>query len=188
MLKKLRTMDIKVVTLIAELLILLIIVVCRLAVASVERDEALKQRDISEPTTLADVIVVTPTVPPTEEPQNDTDAEYLARVLYGVKDYELSTTAKKAIIDVIFNRVDVPYGQFGDTIQEVCSMPSQFQGFQEDGYFLEKDYNTAQERLAGNYKMRSVPNDCYWFRVERGKVIARNNYDESKATTIITIG
>ena len=43
-------------------------------------------------------------------PEEDLDAASVARVLYGFRYYNLSDTAKEAIIDVILNRVACSYG------------------------------------------------------------------------------
>lgn len=100
----------------------------------------------------------------------------MARVLYGVRSYNLSDTAKKAILDVIVNRVECTYGEFGNTICEVCNKEAQWQGFIPDGHYLQSDYELVEEYMEGN-EGHILPNDCYYLLVGDGYVEARTTWD-----------
>ena len=116
------------------------------------------------------------------------DAEAIARVLSGVSYYALTDNAKKAYIDVIFNRVDCSYGSFGDSVIDVCSKEGQWEGYREDRPYLESDYNLAITKLNGNRMMRSITSDCYWVVCNYdGSVTVRNNFDTNSATVTINI-
>ena len=119
--------------------------------------------------------------------QHRAECEAVARVLAGVSAYGLSDAAKEAIIDVILNRADCPYGEFGDTVLEVCSKPGNWQGYTEGGAYLKSDYELAEAKLSGNRLARSIPANCYFLRIERGQVTARSEWDEAKAGITVTV-
>ena len=66
-----------------------------------------------------------------EPPSYNEEAANMARVLYGVREYQLSEDAKMAIFETIDSRAKCTYGEFGDTINDVCLKPMQWQGFEE---------------------------------------------------------
>lgn len=107
------------------------------------------------------------------------DAEEVARVLYGVCDYNLSNDAKTAIIEVIMNRANCTWGEFGNTVSEVCSKDSQWQGYVADGNYLESDYELALNVLNNKSGARTVPNNCLFLRCEYGKVAVRQQWDSN---------
>lgn len=111
------------------------------------------------------------------EPIANEEAENIARVLYGVKDYQLSENAKIAIIETIFSRVECSYGEFGDTINEVCLKPLQWQGFVEGSDYLKEDYELALRCLNDTSGARVTPEGCYWFIVSRDGVTVRTEFE-----------
>ena len=115
-------------------------------------------------------------------PEEDTDAASVARVLYGFRYYNLSDTAKEAIIDVILNRVACSYGEFGNDIHEVCAKEAQWQGYDDSGCYMKSDYELAYAKLYGNSSVRSIPENCYWVVAEDGAVCVRTSFKVTDST------
>lgn len=112
-------------------------------------------------------------------PAIDTDAESVARVLYGVREYGLSENAKTAIIEVIKNRVADTAREFRniDTVTAACEQANQWQGYVSDGPYLREDYELALRVLNDTTAARTVPDGCYFLVVTQGAVIARTEWD-----------
>ena len=115
-------------------------------------------------------------------PEEDPDAASVARVLYGFRYYNLSDTAKEAIIDVILNRVACSYGEFGNDIHEVCAKEAQWQGYDDSGCYMKSDYELAYAKLYGNSSVRSIPENCYWVVAEEGAVCVRTSFKVTDST------
>ena len=115
-------------------------------------------------------------------PEEDPDAASVARVLYGFRYYNLSDTAKEAIIDVILNRVACSYGEFGNDIHEVCAKEAQWQGYDDSGCYMKSDYELAYAKLYGNSSVRSIPENCYWVVAEDGAVCVRTSFKVTVST------
>ena len=112
------------------------------------------------------------------------DAEAMARVVGGLVGYNLSPEGKKTVMEVIDNRSKCGWGDFCNTIQEVCNKPGQWQGYVADGYYLESDYELALEVLNSKNNARLVPTSCVFLRCEYGKVIVRNEWNSSNEWTV----
>ena len=112
------------------------------------------------------------------------DAEALARVVGGLVGYNLSPKGKKTVMEVVDNRSKCGWGDFGNTIQEVCNKPGQWQGYVADGYYLESDYELALEVLNSKSNARLVPTSCVFLRCEYGKVIVRSEWDSKNEWTV----
>lgn len=143
------------------------------------------------------VSLPTPTQTPVEQPvappeptmivrtvTTNPDAANIARVLYGVRGYQLSEDAKLAIIETIFSRVECTYGEFGDTVSEVCLKPQQWQGFVKDSSYLREDYDLALSYINGDHTVRITPEGCYWFVVSEDGVTVRTKFEGGNAWTI----
>lgn len=115
-------------------------------------------------------------------PEEDLDAASVARVLYGFRYYNLSDTAKEAIIDVILNRAACSYGEFGNDIHDVCAKEAQWQGYDDNGCYLKADYELAYAKLYGNTSVRSIPETCYWVVAEDGAVRVRTSFKITSST------
>ena len=115
-------------------------------------------------------------------PEEDPDAASVARVLYGFRYYNLSDTAKEAIIDVILNRVACSYGEFGNNIHDVCAKEAQWQGYDDSGCYMKSDYELAYAKLYGNSSVRSIPENCYWVVAEDGAVCVRTSFKITDST------
>ena len=109
--------------------------------------------------------------------ERNPEAEDVARVLYGICDYQLSDKAKAAVVEVIMNRAACSYGEFGDSIIEVCQKPNQWQGFTTGGSYLESDYELAQSILNDTSGAKTIPGNCYYLCVEKGQVTVRQEWD-----------
>lgn len=114
--------------------------------------------------------------------EKDADAEDMARVLYGYRNYNLTDNAKKAVLDIIQNRVACTYGKFGDTIHEVCAKENQWIGYSEDGSYLSYDYDLAYTYLYSSGSERTIPESCYWVVAENGAVRVRTEFTVTKST------
>jgi len=111
--------------------------------------------------------------------QTDYDAECIARVLYGIRGYDLSADAKTAVIEVIQNRVADTACEFRtvNSIVEVCEQPNQWQGYVSGGSYLKEDYELALEVLYNTSGARTIPEGCFFLVVNQGEVIARTKWD-----------
>ena len=119
-----------------------------------------------------------------EAPSYSEEAENMARVLYGVREYQLSEDAKMAIFETIDSRAKCTYGEFGDTINEVCLKPMQWQGFVEDSPYLREDCELALRYLDGDRTMRITPEGCYWLVVSKDGVTVRTKFEGGNSWTI----
>lgn len=124
--------------------------------------------------------------PEEEKESPDYDAECVARVLYGLRDYQLSDTAKTAVIEVILNRVEDKACEFRtvNTIAAVCNQKDQWQGYVFDGDYLRDDYNLSMEVIYGGSHGRIVPEGCYFLLVSRGQVTARTLWNGGNEWTV----
>lgn len=111
--------------------------------------------------------------------QTDYDAECIARVLYGIRGYDLSDDAKTAVIEVIINRKEDTACEFRtvNTIVDVCEQPNQWQGYVSGGSYLKEDYELALKVLYDNSGARTIPEGCFFMIVNNGEVIARTKWD-----------
>ena len=112
------------------------------------------------------------------------DAADVARVLYGLADYNLPNSAKRAVIEVILNRVACTYGEFGDTVHDVCSKPNQWQGYVDGGPYLETDYQLAEAVLSDTSGARVTPGMCLFLVCNYGSVTVRPQWDGGNEWTI----
>lgn len=78
---------------------------------------------------------------PTIPQQYIAEAEAVARVLYGIRDNSLRD--QRTYIWCIFNRVDNPSREFGDTLAEVIGKPSQWMFYDPKNPILESQYQLA---------------------------------------------
>ena len=119
-------------------------------------------------------IVVTPE--PT--PALDEGALAIARVLYGIRGYELSDNAKTAVIEVILNRVSDDAREFRtlDSVVAVCEQNNAFQNYEPNGQYLQSDYDLAYNKIYSSSQARVSPEGCYFLTCEYGKVIVRTEF------------
>lgn len=103
----------------------------------------------------------------------------ICRVLAGVKQYDLSDDAKKAICDVIVNRVNADYDVFSNdnTISEVCQHEGQFEGFKKDGSFSQSDFKLISDYLQSNAGRVLNSDKYFWIETHHGYIIAKDSFN-----------
>lgn len=103
----------------------------------------------------------------------------ICRVLSGVKQYDLSDEAKKAICDVIVNRVNADYDVFSNdnTISEVCQHEGQFEGFKKDGSFSQADFKLISEYMQSNAGRVLNSDKYFWIETHHGYIIAKDSFN-----------
>lgn len=103
----------------------------------------------------------------------------ICRVLAGVKQYDLSDEAKKAICDVIVNRVNADYDVFSNdnTISEVCQHEGQFEGFKKDGSFSQSDFKLISDYLQSNAGRVLNSDKYFWIETHHGYIIAKDSFN-----------
>lgn len=119
-----------------------------------------------------------------EIPTLNAEAQAVARVLYGLSDYQLSNTAKMAVIEVIMSRAKCSYGEFGDDVLSVCDKDSQWQGYVKDGPYIQSDYELADQVLNDISRARVTPDGCLYAAVSRGSVSVRKEWDSKNIWTV----
>lgn len=119
-----------------------------------------------------------------ETPKFNAEAQAVARVLYGLSDYQLSDTAKMAVIEVIMSRAKCSYGEFGDDILSVCDKDGQWQGYVKDGPYIQSDYELADQVLNDISRARVTPDGCLYAAVSRGSVSVRKEWDSKNIWTV----
>lgn len=109
--------------------------------------------------------------------------ENLARVLQGVDRYDLSKAQKLGYLQIVKNRsnpeiqYDVMRGT--DTMEQVLSVPQQFEGFTyNEGYYTKENYAIAEEFLNG--EQNYLNSDRYfWAKISNGTFVAMDSFDGS---------
>ena len=103
----------------------------------------------------------------------------ICRVLAGVKQYDLSDEAKKAICDVIVNRANADYDVFSNdnTISEVCQHEGQFEGFKKDGSFSQADFKLISEYMQSNAGRVLNSDKYFWIETHHGYIIAKDSFN-----------
>jgi hypothetical protein len=125
------------------------------------------------------VVAEAPAEAPAPVPAPNADAECVARVLYGVRGYDLSENAKTAIIEVIKNRVADTACEFRtiDSVVAACEQANQWQGYVSDGPYLREDYVLALRVLNDTTGARTIPEGCFFLVVKQGEVTARTEWN-----------
>ncbi|MBQ1572076.1 MAG: hypothetical protein IIZ78_13195 [Clostridiales bacterium] len=101
----------------------------------------------------------------------------VARALYGVRDYGLSSEAKKAYIQVMLNRAnpeiqyDVMRGT--DDLQSVLAVPNQWQAYRPDGNYTEEDFQLVKEFLESGNGNFLNSDKYYWCEIKPGYIICK---------------
>lgn len=86
-----------------------------------------------------------PTPEPTPDPQYVSEAEAVARVLYGIRDNKEQDL--RTYIWCIFNRVDNPSREFDATLEDVIAKPSQWMFYDPNYPVTDKLYQIALQEV-----------------------------------------
>ena len=114
-----------------------------------------------------------------DEALRQTEAEAVARVLYGVKGN--SEKDMRTYAWCIFNRVDSKY--YPDTIAGVISQPSQWMAYSEKNAVLDSIYKIAREELDRWYSgHRPVSSDFVYMSWSPSEIVLRNRWEEKSGT------
>ena len=101
----------------------------------------------------------------------------VARALYGIRDYGLSSDAKKAYIQVMLNRADssVQYDVMRgtDDLQSVLAVPNQWQAYRPDGNYTEADFQLVKEFLESGNGNFLNSDKYFWCEVKQGYIICK---------------
>lgn len=134
-------------------------------------------------TAVAETVTVQETQRTATEGQKTTLYRNVARALYGIRQYNLSSDAKRAYIQVMLNRAnpeiqyDVMKGT--DDLASVLAVPKQWQGYNPEGNYTEEDFQLVKEFLesgSGNV----LNNDRYfWVEVRQGYIICKTDINGS---------
>lgn len=108
-----------------------------------------------------------------------TEAETVARVLYGVKGN--SERDLRTLAWCVFNRVDNK--QYPDTIAGVVGQPKQWMAYSEDNAVLDKLYQIAAEELDRWHSgHRPVSSDFVYMNWSPSEIVLRNRWEEKSGT------
>lgn len=108
-----------------------------------------------------------------------TEAEAVARVLYGVKGN--SERDLRTLAWCIFNRVD--NSQYPNTLTGVISQPKQWMAYSEDNAVLDKLYQIAAEEVDRWHSgHRPVSSDYVYMNWSPSEIILRNRWEEKSGT------
>lgn len=108
-----------------------------------------------------------------------TEAEAVARVLYGVKGN--SERDMRTYAWCIFNRVDD--SKYPDTLAGVISQPSQWMAYSEKNAVLDRLYTIAEEELDRWHSgHRPVASDFVYMSWSPSEIVLRNRWEETSGT------
>ena len=114
------------------------------------------------------------------EAQLDTEAELLAKVLYGVKDNDDGDL--KTYCWCVFNRVDNSH--FPSTLEDVIAQPNQWMRYDPTNPILENLFQLAREQLDAWHKdsHRPVSNEYVFMSWSSNDICLRNVWAEGSGT------
>ena len=108
-----------------------------------------------------------------------TEAETVARVLYGVKNN--SEKDLRTLAWCIFNRVDNQ--QYPNTLAGVVSQPKQWMAYSENNAVLDKLYQIAEEEVDRWHSgHRPVASDFVYMNWSPSEIVLRNRWEEKSGT------
>lgn len=101
----------------------------------------------------------------------------VARALYGVRDYNLSSNAKRAYIQVMLNRAnpEIQYDVMAgtDDLASVLAKPNQWQGYRSDGNYTEEDFQLVKEFLESESGNILNSDKYFWCEIKQGYIICK---------------
>lgn len=113
--------------------------------------------------------------------QIEQEAEYIARVLYGMA-INHTDSDRRAVVWCILNRVE--HYAHPDTIIEVCEQPKQWIGYSSKNPVLESLYDLALEELKIWYSdgHRPMSSDYIYLTWSSKEILLRDTFEENKNT------
>lgn len=109
----------------------------------------------------------------------DSEADMLARVLYGVKDN--STDDLRTYCWCVLNRVD--NRNYPATLSEVISQPGQWMRYSDDNPVVENLYRIAREELdRWHSQRRPVSNEFVFMNWTEKEIVLRDNFRDGSGT------
>lgn len=109
------------------------------------------------------------------------EREAVARVLYGTALHH-SEDAQRAVVWCILNRVESSL--YPDTIEEVCSQPSQWMGYADDSPIIADLYAVADEVISGwqSGGYRAVSPDYLFLTWTRDEIVLKTTFTDGEST------
>ena len=123
---------------------------------------------------------------PIEEDTYNTEAEYIAKLLYGQARYN-SLEAQKAIAWLIINRVESPY--YPNSVQEVVEQPSQWMGYNDNNIIEDRLYEVALTAVNDwhNGAHRPFSADFLYMVWTSDEITLRTTFEETRGTQYLTV-
>lgn len=123
---------------------------------------------------------------PIEEDTYNTEAEYIAKLLYGQARYN-SPEAQKAIAWLIINRVESPY--YPNSVQEVVEQPSQWMGYNDNNIIEDRLYEVALTAVNDwhNGAHRPFSADFLYMVWTSDEITLRTTFEETRGTQYLTV-
>lgn len=116
-----------------------------------------------------------------EVDQIELEAEYIAKVLYGMA-LNHAESDKRAVIWCILNRVE--HYSHPNTIMDVCAQPKQWIGYSDDNPVLTDLYDLALNELKNwhNGGHRPMSKDYIYLTWSSKEILLRDTFEENRNT------
>lgn len=110
------------------------------------------------------------------------EAEWIARVMYGMYRPDHNDSDLRAIVWCVLNRVD--NHAYSDTVQAVCQQKSQWMGYSDDNPVIAKLYDIALTELKSwhNGVPRPMSADYVYLTWSSKEILLRDTFAENKST------
>ena len=111
------------------------------------------------------------------------EAQFIAKVMYGVYRPEHNDSHLRAVAWCIFNRVDNP--AYPNSVQAVCQQAKQWMGYSDDNPVIAKLYDIALTELKSwhNGIPRPMTADYVYMNWSSREIYLRNTFVEDKNTS-----
>ena len=110
------------------------------------------------------------------------EAEWIAKVMYGIYRPDHNDSDLRAIVWCILNRVD--NHAYPDTVQAVCQQKSQWMGYSDDNPVIAKLYDIALAELKSwhNGVPRPMSAEYVYMTWSSKEILLRDTFAENKST------
>ena len=111
------------------------------------------------------------------------EAQFIAKVMYGVYRPEHNDSHLRAVVWCIFNRVDNP--AYPNSVQAVCQQAKQWMGYSDDNPVIAKLYDIALTELKSwhNGVPRPMTADYVYMNWSSREIYLRNTFVEDRNTS-----